>query len=85
MQTQWVTTNIRIPKDVYNKLKEEAFKQKKSFSALVREKIGAKKGVGSKKEVERFMKDLAKLRAEITRQNKGISLSQKLIEMRYEQ
>lgn len=39
----YVTTNIRLPEDDYLRLKEEAAKKRKSFSAIVREKVGKKR------------------------------------------
>lgn len=35
----YVTTNIRIPEEDYLRLKEEAARERKSFSAVIREKI----------------------------------------------
>lgn len=39
----FVTTNIRIPEEDYLRLKEEAARKRKSFSAIIREKVGKKK------------------------------------------
>lgn len=39
----YVVTNIRLPEEDYLRLKEEAAKQRKSFSAVIREKISQKK------------------------------------------
>jgi len=39
----YITTNIRLPEEDYLRLKEEAAKSRKSFSAIVRERIGVKK------------------------------------------
>jgi len=44
----YVTTNIRITKDDYLRLKEEAAKQRKSLSAVIREKVSEKKKVARK-------------------------------------
>lgn len=38
----YVTTNIRLPEDEYLRLKSEAARKRKSFAAVVREKLGAK-------------------------------------------
>lgn len=39
----YVVTNIRLPEEDYLRLKEEALKKRKSFSAVIREKIIKKK------------------------------------------
>lgn len=41
--SNYVTTNIRISEEDYLRLKEEAAKKRTSLSAVIREKIGAKK------------------------------------------
>lgn len=80
----WITTNIRLPEDVYMELKLEAARLRKSIAQIVRERITRKK-VEKKRNVEKMMRDLEKLAAENAGQNPGISFSDKLIEMRYEQ
>jgi predicted CopG family antitoxin len=80
----WVTTNIRIPEDLYSELKTEAFEKKKSFGAIVREKL-TKKKYSVSNNTKKLMKRLEKLARENDKQNPGISFSKKLIEMRYEQ
>ena len=39
----YITTNIRLNQDDYFRLKEEAVKKRKSFAAVIREKIATKK------------------------------------------
>ncbi len=46
--SNYVVTNIRLPEEDYLRLKEEAFKKRKSFSAIIREKVGSKKKISSK-------------------------------------
>lgn len=46
--SNFVTTNIRIPEEDYLRLKEEAVRKRKSFSAIIREKVGGKKKISSK-------------------------------------
>ncbi len=36
----FVTTNIRLPEEEYLRLKSEAARKRKSFAAIVREKLG---------------------------------------------
>jgi len=81
----WVTTNIRFPEDLYMELKMEAAKTRKSIAALVRERVVKRKAKLKKIDVEKEMKELEKLARSNARYMKGISLSEKLIEMRYEQ
>ncbi|KKS13898.1 hypothetical protein A2617_02560 [Candidatus Daviesbacteria bacterium RIFOXYD1_FULL_41_10] len=38
----FVTTNIRLPEEEYLRLKSEAARERKSFAAVVREKLGTK-------------------------------------------
>lgn len=80
----WVTTNIRFPEGLYMELKAEAAKRRMSLAALIRQRLTDKKKRSSE-EVARFMRKLDKLAEENSRQNPGISFSDKLIEMRYEQ
>lgn len=46
--SNYVTTNIRLVEEDYLRLKEEAFKKRKSLSAIIREKVGSKKKKSSK-------------------------------------
>lgn len=39
----YITTNIRLPEDDYLKLKSEAARKRKSFAAVVREKLGTER------------------------------------------
>jgi len=80
----FITTNIRLPEDLYMELKTEAARKRKSLAAVVRERIENKNSYG-KTNTEIFMKKLEKLARENDRENRGISFSQKLIEMRNEQ
>lgn len=83
---KWVTTNIRFPEDMYMDLKLEAAKNRKSVAQVVREKIVKKQiSTKKKKDVEKMLKELDKIAEKVAKQNPGISLSEKLIEMRYEQ
>ncbi len=88
----WITTNIRFPEDQYMELKMEAARTRKSFAALVRERVTTPKPLNKKatktksdKSVAKFMREIRKLAKETAKQNKGINFSKALIEMRYEQ
>ncbi|MBI2329910.1 hypothetical protein HYU94_00790 [Candidatus Daviesbacteria bacterium] len=39
----YIVTNIRLPEEDYFRLKEEALKKRKSFSAVIRDKITKKR------------------------------------------
>lgn len=80
----WITTNIRLPEDLYMEFKLQAAKSRKSIAALIREKL-AKREVTKKKNVKRIMRDLEKLARENRKQNPRLNLTKALIEMRYEQ
>ena len=84
---KWIATNIRFPEDMYMDLKIEAAKKRVSLAKLVREKVTKKKKVKKKstKKVETIMKELDRLATQVAKENHGVSLSEKLIEMRYEQ
>ena len=81
----WITTNIRIPEDVYMELKMEAAKRRKSVAALVREKIQKKGQEAKKPSTQRLLKDLEKFAKTMSKKYPNLRLSEKLIEMRYEQ
>ena len=80
----WVTTNIRFPEDVYMELKMEAVNRRKSIAAIIRERIEIKDR-SENINTAKMLKRLDRLARENDRQNPGISFSEKLIEMRYEQ
>lgn len=81
----YVTTNIRIPEEDYLRLKIEAAKARKSFSAVVREKIGSMAGAQSDAEVEKFMVETEKVAQKLGKYTKGFNLVRSLREMRYEE
>lgn len=82
----WVTTNIRFPEEMYTELRLEAARRRKSLAAVVRERVSRKaKNSAKRKPVDKLIEELEKLAKENARQNPGISFSEKLIEMRYEQ
>lgn len=68
--SNFITTNLRLPEEDYLRLKDEAARQRKSLSAVIRDKIGAKEKSHSKEEVERLM---AKTRSFAKRNAKHLS------------
>lgn len=79
----YVTTNIRILEEDYLRLKEEAAKTRRSFSAVVREKIKSKQKVRSKAEVKKMLAETDKLAKEIGKYTKGFDSVKALREIRY--
>lgn len=80
----WITTNIRFPEDLYMALKDEAARRRVSLASVIRQRLTDTKK-RSPAEVARIMRQVDKLAEENSRQNPGISFSDRLIEMRYEQ
>ena len=83
----WVTTNIRIPEDVYMELKMEAARKRKSVAQIVRDRIAKKSKLqkSSKTRTRALLRELDEIARENSKYMKGKSLSKLLIEMRYEQ
>ena len=78
----YITTNVRFDKEDYLRLKEEAAKSRRSFSAVVREKVktgGTKKLSGESllKRIEKHARENAKYHV------KGMDSAKIFREMRY--
>lgn len=80
----YVTTNIRIPEEDYLRFKTEAAKKRKSFSAVVRERIGVKEHKRSEKEVAKIIAGTRKHAKENTKHLKGFDSLKILREIRNE-
>ena len=80
----WITTNIRLPEDLYMELKMQAAHERKSVAAVVRDRLAPQKK-SQKASATQIMKKLDKLAKEVAKQNKGINFTQGIIDMRYEQ
>lgn len=80
----FITTNIRIPEEDYLALKEEAARQRKSLSAIIRDKIGSKPKIRSREEVERIMAETRSFAKRNAKKLKGFNIVKALREMRYE-
>lgn len=78
----WVTTNIRIPEDLYMDLKINAARQRKSVAAVIRGRLSEKITDQKTTNVMKMMKDLGK---KIAKDHKGLNITKGLIELRYEQ
>lgn len=81
---QWITTNIRLPQSQYMSLKIQAARRRKSMASLIREKLDSKKPVKRKKN-NLLLDEFRRVAEIIEKENRGIDLTKKLIEMRYEQ
>ena len=79
----YVTTNIRIPEKDYLRLKAEAAKSRKSFAAVVRDKISSGEKTSTKVEVARFMAELKSLQKATAKYTKGFDSVKALREIRY--
>jgi hypothetical protein len=82
-QQQWITTNMRFPADLYLELKLEAARTRRSVTSLVHEKL-RKKSTATKKDPQQLLRGLERLAKKNSKHFKG-SLSDAVIEMRYEQ
>lgn len=80
----YVTTNIRIPEEDYLRLKAEAARSRKSFSAIVREKVKTRGKTRSKREINKLLAETDKLAKELGKKLKGFDSVKALREMRYE-
>ena len=76
---------MRFPVDLYMALKLEALNKRVSVTSLIHSKLRKKHAVIKQPNIVKIMANLTKLARETSRQNPGISFSEKLIEMRYEQ
>ena len=77
----WITTNLRLPEDLYMDLKIKAAKERKSVAAVIRERLT----INTKVKNTSILQMMKKLGKEIEEDSKGLNLTKELIEMRYEQ
>lgn len=80
----WITTNLRIPEDVYMELRMQAARERRSVAAVIREKLVAEKKPKAQK-ADELLKRINTLGRQIAKKNPGLNLSKAVIEMRYEQ
>ena len=80
----YITTNVRFDKEDYMRLKAEAARNRKSFSAIVREKVKNPKKNRSKAKVAKFLAKNDRLAREMGKKLKGFDIVKALREMRYE-
>ncbi len=78
----WITTNLRLPEDMYKDLKMQAAKERESIDVLIQKKIQAsdlKKTQRSKK----MLKDLEAFSKKVTAKTPGLNLTKAVIDARY--
>jgi len=80
----WITTNIRLPEDLYMDLKMKAAKERKSVAAVIREGLLIKERKIATKN-KSLLSRLEAFRERMARKNKGINLTQAVIDARYEE
>lgn len=79
----YITTNIRLPKEGYFRAKAEALRKRKSFSALVREKMEMEEKKLTSVEVDKIMATTRKIARENAKYTKGFDSVKALREIRY--
>lgn len=80
----YVTTNIRLPEDIYLALKEEAFKDRSSLAALIRKRIALSDSVRKKSDTARFKAQLNATAIDIGKKLRGFDVVKAIREMREE-
>ena len=79
----WITTNLRLPEDLYMDLKMRAAKERKSVAAVIREKLSVEKKLNRTKAKELLI-EMDRLGRKIAKENPGLNLTQAVIDARYE-
>lgn len=79
----YVTTNIRIPEEDYLRLKAEAAKRRKSFSAVTRERLAIKNN-HSKVKLASLWQRRSQVAARLGKKLNDFDIVKALREMRYE-
>ena len=78
----WITTNIRLPEDLYMDLKMRAARERRSVDAVIMEKLSIKNSKIAKN--KNLLKKLETFRERLARNNAGVNLTQAVIDARYE-
>jgi len=82
----WVTTNIRLPENLYMQLKIKAARERKSVAAVIRDRLNEQSfNTDRQKHAEEMVAKMKAFGEKMAKKNKGINMSQELIKMRYEQ
>ncbi len=78
----WITTNLRLPENLYMELKMKAAKERKSIAAVIREKLSEDTQQEKTSNVLKMMENLGE---KIAKDHRGLNLTKRLIDVRYEQ
>lgn len=79
----YITTNIRISEEDYLRLKNEAARKRKSFSSVVRDKLGVKSEISDAARAKKLMARTRKVAKENAKYLKGWDSVKALREIRY--
>lgn len=80
----WITTNIRLPEDMYMELKMSAARERKSVVAIIREKLGGDKNVINE-ERRSLVQKMEKFSRKIAQKSPRLNLTQTVIDHRYQE
>ncbi|MGI8419998.1 MAG: hypothetical protein ACR2LN_05150 [Candidatus Levyibacteriota bacterium] len=80
----WITTNLRLPEDLYMELKMKAAQERKSVAAVIREKLSEDKKIDSNEKQE-LLQRMEKFSQRIAVKSPGLNLTQAVIDARYQQ
>jgi hypothetical protein len=80
----WITTNIRLPEDMYMELKMSAARERKSVVAIIREKLGGDKNIANE-ERRSLVQKMEKFSRRIAQKSPRLNLTQTVIDHRYKQ
>lgn len=79
----WITTNLRIPEDIYMELKMQAAKERKSVAAIIREKMVVDNKPKTRK-TDELLKRINVFAKKMAKESPGINLTEAVIRSRYE-
>jgi len=80
----YVTTNIRVSEEDYLRLKAEAAKQRKSLSAVIREKLSKEDQTNPHGKAKKILENLDRITKKNSKYFKDIDGVEIIREMRYE-
>lgn len=80
----WITTNLRLPEDLYMELKMKAARERKSIAAVIREKLSEENKTTGKRKGD-LLKKIDKFSQKIAEKSPGLNLTQAVIDARYQQ
>ncbi len=81
----WITTNLRLPEDMYMELKMKAAKERKSVAAIIREKLSDSDEKAIRKDGKALIQRMEKFSKKMAAKNPHLNLTQAVIDARYQQ